>query len=174
MKDNKGITLVALVITIIVLLILAGVTVASLSGEDGLLTRGSQAVSNSNIADAKEKVTLAFDNAMSGYYEAKYASKDLENQTEDGTKKVTAVAYVAKAMLNNAQFTEVAKIEGKSSASAITGDETELTIVLTNVKEQNANQTDKAEIKTILQASGNACKLLNAAGQKWSDEPAAE
>ena len=43
MKNNqKGITLVALVITIIVLLILAGVTIAALSGENGILTRSSQ------------------------------------------------------------------------------------------------------------------------------------
>ena len=39
MKNNqRGITLVALVITIIVLLILAGVTIAALSGDNGILT----------------------------------------------------------------------------------------------------------------------------------------
>ena len=38
-KKVEGITLIALVITIIVLLILAGVTIASLSGENGILTR---------------------------------------------------------------------------------------------------------------------------------------
>ncbi len=41
--ENKGITLIALVITIIVLLILAGVTIASLSGENGILTRAKEA-----------------------------------------------------------------------------------------------------------------------------------
>ena len=35
MKSQKGITLIALVITIIVLLILAGVTIAMLTGENG-------------------------------------------------------------------------------------------------------------------------------------------
>ena len=38
-KSNKGITLIALVITIIVLLILAGVTIAALSGDNGILKR---------------------------------------------------------------------------------------------------------------------------------------
>ena len=40
MKENniKGITLIALVITIIVLLILAGVSIAMLTGQNGLLT----------------------------------------------------------------------------------------------------------------------------------------
>ena len=37
--NNRGITLIALVITIIVLLILAGVTIATLTGENGLLRK---------------------------------------------------------------------------------------------------------------------------------------
>ena len=43
MKNNKGITLIALVVTIIVLLILAGVSIAMLSGQDGILNRASEA-----------------------------------------------------------------------------------------------------------------------------------
>ena len=42
-QKNKGITLIALVITVIVLLILAGVTIATLTGENGILTRASDA-----------------------------------------------------------------------------------------------------------------------------------
>ena len=38
-KANEGITLIALVITIIVLLILAGVTISTLMGENGVITR---------------------------------------------------------------------------------------------------------------------------------------
>ena len=37
-KENRGITLIALVITIIVLLILAGISIATLTGENGVLT----------------------------------------------------------------------------------------------------------------------------------------
>ena len=39
MTNNKGITLIALVITIIVLLILAGVSIAMLTGQNGILTQ---------------------------------------------------------------------------------------------------------------------------------------
>ena len=42
-KSMKGITLIALVITIIVLLILAGVSIATLTGENGILTRAQEA-----------------------------------------------------------------------------------------------------------------------------------
>lgn len=41
MKEQKGITLIALVITIIVLLILAGVSIAMLTGNNGMLTRAN-------------------------------------------------------------------------------------------------------------------------------------
>ena len=40
-QTNNGITLIALVITIIVLLILAGVTIATLTGENGILTKAT-------------------------------------------------------------------------------------------------------------------------------------
>lgn len=38
-RKNQGITLIALVITVIVLLILAGITIATLTGDNGILTR---------------------------------------------------------------------------------------------------------------------------------------
>ena len=43
LKDNKGITLIELVITIIVLLILAGVSIAILTGSNGILTQAQNA-----------------------------------------------------------------------------------------------------------------------------------
>ena len=41
--NTRGITLIALVITIIVLLILAGVTINALSGDNGILKRATEA-----------------------------------------------------------------------------------------------------------------------------------
>ena len=55
---NKGITLIALVITIIVLLILAGVSIATLTGENGILTRASEASKKTGQASAEEQVQL--------------------------------------------------------------------------------------------------------------------
>ena len=59
MKKQEGITLIALVITIIVLLILAGVTIAMLTGENGLLTRASDAKTQNEYAGIQDKVQLA-------------------------------------------------------------------------------------------------------------------
>lgn len=57
--NNKGITLIALVITIIVLLILAGVTIATLTGDNGILTKAGDAKEQTEIGDEKEKVELS-------------------------------------------------------------------------------------------------------------------
>ncbi|MCI8443571.1 MAG: hypothetical protein HFJ37_00020 [Clostridia bacterium] len=56
MKNTKGITLISLVITIIVLLLLAGVTMATLTGENGILTRASSAKTQTEIASIKEEI----------------------------------------------------------------------------------------------------------------------
>ena len=53
-KSNKGITLIALVITIIVLLILAGVTIAALSGDNGILKRATEAKEQTNQKNDEE------------------------------------------------------------------------------------------------------------------------
>ena len=55
---NKGITLIALVITIIVLLILAGVTIATLAGENGILTNATAAREETRYATIKEEKDL--------------------------------------------------------------------------------------------------------------------
>lgn len=57
-RQEKGITLIALVITIIVLLILAGVTIATLTGENGILNQANQAKIKSDIAEVKEQAQL--------------------------------------------------------------------------------------------------------------------
>ena len=55
---NKGITLIALVITIIVLLILAGVSIAMLTGDNGLLTNAQKSSFATEMKAVKEQVDL--------------------------------------------------------------------------------------------------------------------
>jgi len=55
---NKGVTLIALVITIIVLLILVGVSITTLTGENGILIKGESATKETEIAEAKEQAKL--------------------------------------------------------------------------------------------------------------------
>ena len=57
-KQTKGITLIALVITIIILLILAGVSIAMLSGKNGILTKASTSTEATKQANAKERLKI--------------------------------------------------------------------------------------------------------------------
>lgn len=59
LKDKKGITLITLVITIIVLMILAGVTVTALTGEKSTIKEAKGAASSAEQQSAKEKVQAA-------------------------------------------------------------------------------------------------------------------
>lgn len=60
LRQNKGITLIALVITIIVLLILAGISIAMLTGDNGLLTKAVQAKTETKLAEIEEAANLAY------------------------------------------------------------------------------------------------------------------
>ena len=59
MKSNKGITLIALVVTIIVLMILAGIAVAALMGDNGIIKRAGEAKESQRGATVQDEVTLA-------------------------------------------------------------------------------------------------------------------
>ena len=78
-KEN-GITLIALVITIIVLLILAAVSIATLTGENGILTRADDAKTNTEIGEEKEAIGLAYNGAMAENNGSGVSYKDLNDQ----------------------------------------------------------------------------------------------
>ena len=58
LKRNKGITLIALVVTIIVLLILAGISIAMLTGQNGILNRATEAKEKTGVAQEDESQKL--------------------------------------------------------------------------------------------------------------------
>ena len=85
-KENKGITLIALVITIIVLLILAAVSIATLTGENGILNQATKAGDNTRNTTEKEQVELAYNTQMSKSMEkGKYTvdTNDVEGLQEE-------------------------------------------------------------------------------------------
>ena len=119
MKSNnqKGITLVALVITIIVLLILAGITIAALSGENGILVRARESKYASDISSAKELVILGINECITDYYADKYVS----NTSSVGEK--TIQEYI----IENIQSTQASSVIASASDSTITTNVTDAT-----------------------------------------------
>ena len=64
LKEFQGITLIALVITIIVLLILAGVSISMISSQDGILNKATSAKETQKTATELERVKLAVQSAL--------------------------------------------------------------------------------------------------------------
>ena len=81
-KNTRGITLIALVITIIVLLILAGVTIAALSGDNGILTRAKDAKEKTEQAQKDEEETLSNMENLLGSYNLKNVNTADTNPAE--------------------------------------------------------------------------------------------
>ena len=87
-KDTKGITLIALVITIIVLIILAGVVITLSLGNKGIFNRAKQAKEEYEIAAEKEKLGLEITNIQTAIIENKNEMATLKDLYEkiDKTK----------------------------------------------------------------------------------------
>ena len=54
-RNERGITLIALVVTIIVLLLLAGVSISMLTGQNGILNRAAEAKEKTEVAQKEEE-----------------------------------------------------------------------------------------------------------------------
>ncbi len=79
LKNKNGITLIALVITIIVLLILAGISISMLSGDNSILQKATDAKTYSDSAQIKERIQLAYHSALTGG-QGSYTKESLENE----------------------------------------------------------------------------------------------
>ncbi len=79
MKKERGITLIALVITIIVLLILAAVSIATLTGESGILGRASDSSVETRGSSVQEQVDLWNNDKTAHKYAGGEASETLEH-----------------------------------------------------------------------------------------------
>ena len=104
LKEQKGITLIALVITIIVLLILAGVSIAMLTGDNGILTKANTSKTETAKAEVMERINMelnaAYADVLSGditTFESDYVKKinknlgDKAEATADTAKKVLTI-----------------------------------------------------------------------------------
>lgn len=89
MKNQKGITLVALVITIVVLLILAGVTISMVMGPNGVLTNSQVAKEKSAKGTANDALSTALSSISTTYYATSDTAQGdpLSNVTADELKK---------------------------------------------------------------------------------------
>ena len=95
MKNQKGVTLIALVVTIVVLLILAGVAIAMLRGDNGILKEATKASSATSAAEVKEAISNVVNEATTEYYDLKYVQKSTTIENVSQSK------YIAKQIIQS-------------------------------------------------------------------------
>ena len=128
MKGNKGITLIALVITIIVLLILAAVSIAMLSGDNSILKRAKSSVGYNYVGAAKDEVSLAYNAAFANVLAARYDNAIGDTGT-DADKKDLKKEFAA----------QVNAITNKHSCAITFTDDTHVKVQYTD--DQNTTYT---------------------------------
>ena len=140
-EAQKGITLIALVITIIVLLILAGVSIAMLTGQNGILTQANNAKNATELASAKEKVELAVIGAISQTRDGTLTVGKLRTELANYGGTVEGDTFPVTATVDGKSFTVDAngnvtsagssdqKPTGQGTLGTVTGSETKNTTV---------------------------------------------
>ena len=121
---EKGITLIALIITIIMMLILAGVTISAISGNDGILSKSKKAVSDYSKAAAEEEMKLyltslemeknASGDRLADYLKSHIGEDGLEDYQNngDGTAQVVLNGKRYKVNLSDGTYTYVGEGTG--------------------------------------------------------------
>ena len=93
LKNTNGITLIALVVTIVVLLILAGVSISMLTGENGIITQAQESKLQTEIGKEKEYITLSVSavkgDKISRGDTSEITSGELQNEINNYTNEAT-------------------------------------------------------------------------------------
>ena len=183
MKKSKGITLIALIITIIVLLILAGVSLRLVAGNEGILGRAEKAVTKNDEASAREKLELELQGLLiarkSGEkfnLEDELTNKgfivDGDMVTVDGYQfkidedKLQIVESLGKGEKNEAIIIETtSEISEDGTTATLTIDNTDGTITSVQVSGKEAREQDGKYVIEITENGTYTIVAKNSAGE---------
>ena len=154
---TSGITLIALVVTIIVLLILAGISIQMLTGENGVLKRAGDAKELSGIGQEKDILALAYNSALS-----KKITEDNTTLVTDQDMNTELTGYEATAKGNDP--IKVTFTESKRQYSIFSNGE----IRYLGVKDDNKN--DNIEITVTATESESRAVFLNIKAKLLEEE----
>lgn len=146
-KRETGITLIALVITIVILLILAGITINAITGQDGLFTKAKTASSETEKSQATETMNLKITDIQISSY--------IDNQ------QLPSLQYLANKLCEDEDM-EYVLLESKATSSLTPIDTTGYDSIFTKLKDYPY----EFEINSSLQlASIDGIKVASTDGQ---------
>lgn len=149
---EQGITLIALVITIIVLLILVGVTIIALTGDSGILSNANKASTETKKSSAKEKVDIAVQGGYTdkGIFEVEKFKEELEKA---GGKVIKEDQTAVTVQMDEEKFVVDYNGKVKIKKDVEIGEESEETI--------KDNYTDKNNNTATIPKGFTVDKVLN-------------
>ena len=154
MKNNKGITLIALVITIIVLLILAGVSIAMLTGDNGILTQAERSKEDTSDAEIADRINMALNAEFTNLLADEHFSGYTAPTASEAVALGTDTAIKSANGLNDAGVTYTVSDIGTTTTAGTAEGATILTI--------SAPGTEGTTIKGSILKTTNSYKIVPA------------
>lgn len=114
MKEKNGITIISLVVTVVVLLIIAGVSMAMLSGDDSIINNSKRAKKDSDIAEETEKIELSVEQAMEEDDLGRILKDKLSEKLSDNLNGASSYTLTQKTTTEGTVFTVKIKATGNS------------------------------------------------------------
>lgn len=145
LKASNGITLIALVITIIVLIILASISISTLLGDNGIITKSREAKESQRGAEVQDEVELAV--AENDYYDG------IDDTTTTRNSKESVVDKLVKDK----------KLNSNEKKILIDDDENEIKIGIVTIDFSRLN--DRETINTITETANGIEISLSIAGR---------
>ena len=179
-KTQRGITLLALSITIIVLLILAGITISSITGENGIIKNALEAREKTEIANEKEIVEEAVLNAMKNNKRGNIVRDELQEELDKITGEgKTIVTEDTEGQGYFVKFVSSQRIYKVSLDGDVTylGEETELISQAEIIANPESNTTPQLvqqvelTVQTQIDIEGAEYSLVYAWNQDKDNEP---
>ncbi len=180
-KRNKGITLIALVITIIVLLILAGITITTLTGDNGILSKANNASEETKKKEYEEilkvianglKIDKIVNNWNNKKYldelekeipkEEKFAGSEINRKNDETINVVTKEKYVYKITENEIKYVGT---QGKNPPPNLQESDITFTIV---PKDKYTNEDVTVEIIANIEIGKNILQY-STDGNNWTN-----
>lgn len=161
MRNQKGITLIALVITIIVLLILAGVSIAMLTGDNGILTQTNKSKVAQIEGQVKEEVNLAVQAAKMYAEEKAVSTSTGYNASEHLATPDDDIITEMEKDLTSAKGYTVSGTNGTGASTAGT-----ITVEYTTPNYTSATNNGSAKITFTISVTGNKFDVTKIAGSQ--------
>ena len=158
---NKGITLIVLVLTIIVLLILAGVSINMLTGQNGILTRTAEAKDKTDSSQDLEYLKLKATESLTDYYQGNDSIEEdeyiLSKWGEDQNNKIT-VNKTDKTFTYNGKIYAISDIIGNQSEKNKIEKENMKQITISNATGDDKTLLSSGKVRLIIEENDSSMR----------------